>query len=188
MSEKIYIVNNKDKINERQKKKKIKQEKVFQEKEKNLITTKILTAEELQDIVYQGHFLPKDKRFLDIEDGGVFEYFTPRIFGKRNFKNCVFPVVKKGDLIVGLAQIERPPLEEQENVVWVKFISIDPRYQNKGYASKLLDSIFRYARDNSLVLEISAYSPSGWEKLRKKNKKLAKKYGVKIIDKEEKNF
>ena len=147
-----------------------------------------MTAEELQDIVYQGHFLPKDKRFLDIEDGGAFEYFTPRIFGKQNLKNCVFPVVKKGDLIVGLAEVEKSPYKGQENVVWVKFISIDPKYQGRGYASKLLDSIFRYAKDNNLVLEISVYSLEGWEKLKKKNKELAEKYGVKIIDREEKDF
>lgn len=144
------------------------------------IKTEILAGNELIRLIYKGESLPQDKRFLDFKEGGAFKYFLITDLIK-NPKNRFYPILKERDKIVGLSELEISPYEE--NVFWLKFLSVDPQYQDRGYASKLAEEIFRFVKENGATLEGSIYSKEGLLKLRPLFKKLANKFDVKFIDK-----
>lgn len=150
----------------------------FENKENISITTTTLNSSELVDLVYKGNNLPQDYRFLSEEEGGVFKYFSLMHMGREN----KFPVVKENNKIVGLSELEKSPYSEK--TFWIQFLSIDPKYQNKGYASKLAEEIFRFAKQEGYSLETSSYTEIGYEKLKTLFNKLAEKYSVNFIDKE----
>ncbi|MFA6251128.1 MAG: GNAT family N-acetyltransferase [Candidatus Paceibacterota bacterium] len=149
----------------------------FEKKESLSITTQTLNASELIDLIYKGNNLPQDNRFLPTEEGGVFGYFNLMHAGRDN----KFPVVKEGDKIVGLSELEKSPYSDK--TFWIQFLSIDPKYQNKGYASKLGEEIFRFAKQEGYSLETSSYTEIGYEKLKGLFNKLAEEYSVNFIDK-----
>lgn len=150
----------------------------FEQKENLFVSTKTLNSEELINLVYKGNNLPQDVRFLPVEEGGVFEYFSLMHAGREN----KFPIIKEGDKIVGLSELEKSPYADK--TFWIQFLSIDPKYQGKGYASKLAEEIFRFAKENDYTLETSSYTEEGYEKLKAVFNKLAEKYSVDFIDKE----
>jgi GNAT superfamily N-acetyltransferase len=150
-------------------------------KENLSVTTEILTTDALVEIIYKGKNLPQDKRFLSEEEGGVFKY--PPLEGISFYeKDIFFPILKVGDEIVGLSKLEKDPYKNKN--LWILFISIDPKYQNKGYASRLAEEIFRYAKKEGYSLETSSYTEIGYEKLKSLFNKLAEEYSVKFFDKE----
>jgi GNAT superfamily N-acetyltransferase len=146
------------------------------------VKTETLTAEELVDLIYKGESLPQDFRFLSEEDGGVFHYFDPRDL-QENKENKFYSVVKADEEITGLGELEKNPFEKDERF-WVKFISVDPKYRGKGYASLLAREMFEFAKAHGFSLEGSAYSDSGYEKLKGVFNKLAGETGVRFIDTE----
>ena len=153
-------------------------EKLFEKREK--VFTTILSREELKDIIYADNHNP-DNRFLPPDKGGVFYYFDlQELINPFNQDEMVFPVVKENDLIVGIIDMEYSP--NQDSIVWVKGVSVDPKYQDKGYGSKLLEEMFRYAKEHNLTLQISSFTGDGERKIKKPIERLAKEYGVKIID------
>jgi len=145
------------------------------------ITTEIINYDDLFDIIYNIKSTPLDERFLRTEDGGVFKYFDIKEFAE-NRDRKFFPVVKVGDKIVGLSELLKDPLNNKN--LWIQFLSVDPKEQNKGYASMLVKEIFEFAKYNGYSLESSSYKEKGYEKLRPVFLKLAKEYSVKFIDKE----
>ena len=149
---------------------------------KEKISLEILERDELKKLIYQGGNIP-DGRFVDPDHGGVFYYFDlNELINPLNQDRMVFPIIKENDLIVGIIDMEYSPT--QEKVVWVKGVSVDPKYQEKGYGSKLLEKMFKYAQQNDLTLQISKYGQTGdgEKKLQRPTKRLAKQYGVKVIN------
>jgi len=154
----------------------------FEDKEQVKVETKILSADELLEIIYKGNSLPQDTRFLPLEEGGVFKYFYPRdvveIDGSSSKK--LFPVICEAGKIVGLSELEQDPKNAQN--FWIKFVSVDPEYQSRGYASELLRQIFQFAKDNGYTLEPSYYSEQGLEKLKSVIEKLSAETGVNLVN------
>jgi GNAT superfamily N-acetyltransferase len=91
-----------------------------------------------------------------------------------------FPAVFEADKIVGLSELEQDPKNTKN--FWIKFISVDPTYQNKKHASILLKQIFQFAKDNDYTLEPSIYSEEGLEKLKSVVERLSLETGVTIIN------
>ncbi|MFA6446051.1 MAG: GNAT family N-acetyltransferase [Candidatus Paceibacterota bacterium] len=147
-----------------------------------LTTLTTLTTDALIEIIYRGKNLPQDKRFLSKEEGGVFEYsaLEGTSINKEDFH---FPVIKIGDNIIGLSKLQKDPYKDRN--YWIQFLSIDPKYQEKGYASKLAEEIFRFAKQKGYSLETSSYTGIGYLKLKGLFRKLAEKYSVNFIDKGE---
>ncbi len=156
--------------------------KIEQEKE---VVFEILTAKELEDIIYKGESLPQDSRFLPTKDGGVFRFFEP--------KDCLdnqdgkkFPIIKENDLIVGLAELEQSYF--QDNVIIVKNVAVDQNFRSNGYGIKLIDKIFQYAQDNDLMLQLSSYvdknkDEESHNRIKHITEKMMKKYPkVKVLD------
>lgn len=141
-------------------------------------TTRTMSSEELVDYIYKGESSPQDNRFLPTEDGGVFRYFDLEeivgYFGKQ--KEKYFPVVEVDNKIVALSQLQKSPYAE--NTFWVSFVSVDPIFQGKKYASKLVKEIFRFAKEKQISLEASSYSEIGWQKLKRLFVEESEKTGV----------
>jgi len=145
----------------------------------------VISKEELIDRIYKGESLPQDKRFLSVEKGGVFEYFDLDNLTNPLTSDLSYVIGEEEGKIVGLAELQRSI--DNEKKIWMKFLSVDPIFQKKGYASKIAGEIMRYVKDNNLTLEMSSYSSEeGWEKLRPLFKRLSEEYGVNMIDEERK--
>ena len=97
-------------------------ENTFENKEQIKVETKILSADELLEIIYKGTSLPQDSRFLPLGEGGVFKYFYPRdVAGISRFPSKkLFPVAYEADKIVGLSELEQDPKDIQN--FWIKFV------------------------------------------------------------------
>ena len=146
------------------------------------IQVEILTKQDFKELVYKEGRLP-DKRFLPPDEGGVFsDYLDLNEVISFDKSVVLFPVIKVNDLVVGVAKLEHSPYEE--NLAWVQFVAVDPQYQGRGYASKLIEKIFQYADENNLTLQISKYGKSGEGELKLKNstKRLTNQYEVKVLD------
>jgi len=157
----------------------------FEKHEEPELITKTLTSSELVDFIYKGEALPQDERFISQDKGGVFKYFdlseitNPLSRGER-----FFPLIELEGEVIGLAELEKKP--EDSKTFWIKFLSIDSEYQNKGYASKLAEEIFRFAQKEDISLETSSYSEIGYQKLKSLFKRLAEEMSVNFIDTERK--
>lgn len=147
----------------------------FENHEVPQVESGVMSANELAELVYQGQGLPQDKRFLPTDDGGVFKYFWPRdltpIFED---VDLAFPYIKENGVIVALAKLMKS--SEGENTLAISFVSVDPKYQDKGYASKLYNEIFQYAKANNKSVASTPYSEEGQQKLKSLGKRYAEKY------------
>ena len=155
----------------------------FTTKEKIISKTEILSFDSLLDEIYKGENLPQGNRFLSSEQGGVFKYFEPKNLTNGDFKsrsNRVFPVVRLDDEIVALSELDKNPFKDK--TFWIKFICVDPKYQNNGYAKELIKQIFEFAKNNDYTLETSIYSDEGLEKIKKTIERFGEETGVNIID------
>ena len=154
-------------------------EKIKIEQNESPIESKIISPQELIDIIYKGKSIPQDDRFLPIDRGGVFKYFDPRDLFE-NVENKVYSVIKNDKEITALGELEKNPYSQ--DTYWVKFLSVDPVYQGNGYASILAEEIFKFAKKNNISLENSTYTVEGQEKLKAVFKRLAEKFAVNFID------
>jgi ribosomal protein S18 acetylase RimI-like enzyme len=144
-----------------------------------------ISAEDLQEIIYKGTSLPQDDRFLPIESGGAFKYFfvndlNNSFGGEKNYQ-----IVKVGDIIVGISELEKDPYKE--NNYWIKFISIDPRYQGRGYAKALAEEMVSFVKNRGGSLEHSEFSDEGKEKIWGLVDSEAEKSGVTIVNPTQRN-
>jgi len=152
----------------------------IKENKEDKISTKILSREDLFDIIYKETSEFPDRRFSHPDKGGVFKYFDVR--GGSIFPDSMhYPVISVGDNIVGIGELKQNPHNDKN--FWIGHISIDPEYEGLGYASKLAKSIFAFAKEIGYSVETSSYSDVGFQKLKPLFNKLAKEYGVEFIDK-----
>lgn len=154
----------------------------FEKQEKPDFSSRVIGVEDLKNIIYKGKQTVQDFRFLPLDKGGVFRYFNLRdIVGAftKNLENKYYPVAELNEEIAGMAELERDPY--RENNLWIKFISVDPKYQGQGCASKLIEDIFKFAKEQGCSLEESFYSDDGEQKLKKIVRESAEKFGVELI-------
>ncbi len=116
----------------------------------------LLKPNQLRDIIYQDKNWPVDNRFFSTEEGGVFRFFSPRVFTRRDLNEYKFPVIKEDSLIVALGVLEKSPYNE--NIIWVKSVAVDKKFRGKGYGKKIVDGIFQYAQDNNFILQLSSFT------------------------------
>lgn len=151
----------------------------FQNKREHMTTSETLSGEDLFNAIYQGKSLPQDSRFLPIENGGVFKYFDlSELIHHRS--TTFYPNVKIDGKIVALVQLQQDP--NNQNTFWKSFVTVDPEFQGKGYASQVLEETFRFAKEKNMSIVNSSYNALGEEKLQRKNNELAQKYGVPFTD------
>lgn len=151
-----------------------------------LITTRTVSPEEMEELIYKGNTVPED-RFRRHDDGGVFKLFYPEDTLYPRFRNRIhYSIVEKENTIVAIGKLSKA--QEGDNVYELSSVSVDPKYQDEGYARKLLEEMFCYAKTNDWTLVTSSYTKDGWEKLKDMVHELANEMDVPVIDAEEKMF
>lgn len=163
---------------------KIKEEFISESREQLPCVSKIITSNELLDLIYKGESLPQDNRFLPIEEGGVFKYFNIDDLTRTHNEKKFYPLIEVNKQVIALSELEENPYQQKS--FWIKFVSVDPRYQNLGYASKLAEEIVRFAKKKDFSLESSSRSEEGYLKLKSLFDRLTKQYSVHYIDKDKK--
>lgn len=159
-------------------------------REEEKVTVGPLTSQDLYNRVFrrdaEGVF-GVDPRFADARRGGAFKYFDceklARYISRHQADDLLYVTAEEDGQIVGIRELERAPNEQDK--FWMTLTAVDPAYQGQGVASKLAEETFRLAAERGYTLEASSYSEDGWLKLKDKYAALAKKYGVKLIDKQE---
>lgn len=147
----------------------------------NTRSTKILSADEMVDLIYKGGNLPVDGRFLDPKKGGVFKYFDIKTLNSNHIprSDLNFPVVFEDDQIVGVCCLQKDPFKD--NNYWITGISVDPKYQGTGYGRRLCEVTIDFAKEKGVSLEPSTYREEGEIKLKPILEDLAQKNGVILI-------
>lgn len=152
---------------------------------------KILGNDELRDHIYGFYEDGNEeeyKRFSPSRPGksasDVFKYFAKSDLTRDSIQ--VFPCVFIGDKIVGMAKLQKSPHDDEikENIWWISFISVDPKYQGMGYSRLLVDALFKYAKDHDIVVQGSSRTKMGQERLGHLIDQYSKKYGVEYIPSE----
>lgn len=152
------------------------------ESNEHMPVAKVLSADELLDRIYKDERTPQDPRFLSTDDGGVFAYFNIRDitgFSFHNKENRFYPLVEIGDTIVALSGLEQDPNNPQN--FWISFVSVDPEFQDEGYASMVIQEIMKFAQERGVTLEPSVYSSAGEEKLKSVIAREAERAGVQLV-------
>ena len=137
---------------------------------------------ELIHRIYKGDSLPQDRRFLPKDRGGVFAFFhLPHLVGIYA-KDEYYPLLEVNGVAVGLAKLQQDT--DQPDRLGISFISVDPKFQGRGYASLLVDELMRFAKSREATVYTSSYTDAGYEKLKPIFKRYADKHGVPFIDTE----
>lgn len=129
-----------------------------------------------------------DPRFKRKNDGGnkVFKYYDYADYNSMYVKehNTKFIGIFENNIMVGLVNLYLNKDNADKNIWWLRYLCIDPLYENKGYATQLVDYIFKWFKQNNYTFETSSYTEAGFVKLKPLFNRLALKYDVPFIDKD----
>lgn len=75
------------------------------------------------------------------------------------FRETHFVCHTDKDRIVGDLAIQQSPVEM--GVMWLKHVSVDPSWRNRGIAKRLIDVCISHVSRQNMVLEVSRYSEDG---------------------------
>lgn len=151
----------------------------FKNNQEQIANVETISGQGLYDVIYQGTGMVQDTRFLPVEQGGVFKDLDLREL-TNNKLTTFYPNIQVSGKIVALVQLEKDP--GNENTFWKSFVNVDPEFQERGYATKVLEETFRFAKEKNMHLVNSSYNAEGELKLQKKNLEFAEKYQVPFID------
>lgn len=126
----------------------------------------ILTIDQLSKIVDHGDFTDLKKRikYFDINEGEKETHF------------CVLD----GSKIIGIGGVQVNPYDK--DMLWIKHISVDPKYRNKGVAKAIMSKIFSYADHHDKKIKHSSRSDMGKLYLEREAERLAKKYPGIVVE------
>jgi ribosomal protein S18 acetylase RimI-like enzyme len=80
------------------------------------------------------------------------------------------------DKIIAVCALEI--FEHDINFFYMKYITVDKDYRNKGIGSFLMEEKFKYAQDKNKGIVSSPFTKDGLKYLKEKDKCLAKKYDI----------
>ena len=149
------------------------------ELEINNVRTTTISGVDLIERIYQGNSLPQDEQFLSTDKDDVFKYLDlGELVNDPN--SSYFSILELNKKIVGLSELKKDPKSDKN--FWLMFISIDPKYQGKGYSHKLIDELFSFLEKNAESLTLSFYSDEGEKRIKRKIEEKSIKSLIKVID------
>ena len=83
-------------------------------------------------------------------------------------------VIIKNDIVVAMAGLQNSPYEK--DIIWIKFISVDPNYQGMGLSRKILEFMYEWASTNHIKLKSSDFSDQGEARLKHIHEQLNNRY------------
>ena len=145
----------------------------------NNIRTTTISGVDLIERIYQGSSLPQDKQFLSTDKCGLFKYLD---LGElvQDPNSSYFSILELNKKIVGLSELKKDPKSDKN--FWLMFISIDPKYQGRGYSHKLIDELFSFLEKNAESLTLSFYSDEGEKRIKRKIEEKSIKSLIRVID------
>lgn len=145
---------------------------------------KILNNKEITQFLYGGSSLPKNKKLYFNQDR--FHYFagdTDKGGRWGAMEYMWFTWWLKGK-IVAVAKIGQYP-DDGENGASLNYLDVDSKYHRQGIAAKLTEKIFEFFKKKKWIFRTSFYSDKGLLALKPLFNKLAEKYKVDFIDRDE---
>jgi len=99
-----------------------------------------------------------------------------------------YAFVIKDDTLVAVSKIMQNGWDPKPEQPWgISFTEVMKEYRNKGYASKLMQIVFDWAKQNDANLHSTSYTKMGHIKLKPLKEKLSKEYGVEHNERNEKH-
>jgi GNAT superfamily N-acetyltransferase len=153
--------------------------------EKVVITVKVFTDAELYELLVDRDAENPWKRFDSLN--GIKYFDSDNIFpylSKEDEKHIYFCLMHKNK-IVGMIKLKVGGTESLFHTGWknwICFVSILPEYQGKGISRKLIQAMFKYAKEKNLNILSSGYSSEGFLKIRKVLREESKNYSVDFLD------
>ena len=107
-----------------------------------------------------------------------FTYLEPNSFNFEAGKNGAIPyllcdqdnliclIVDEDDNIKGACGIQQSPYLNQEDLMWLKFVSVHADSRGKGLSHMLVESILEYCRTHDKSLLASSYTEDGLVRLK----------------------
>lgn len=77
------------------------------------------------------------------------------------FREYHFVCHTMDDYVVGDLGLQQSPYKAEEDVLWLKHVSVDTNYRQRGIATRLLEASIRHAHEARKVLQLSSYSEDG---------------------------
>ena len=71
-----------------------------------------------------------------------------------------------GERIVGIAGLEQSPWTGEEDLLWIKHVSVEEKYQGQGLGRMLEEAAYAYALEHGKRLHHSDFSEMGSERLK----------------------
>lgn len=145
---------------------------------------KVFEDAELYELLIDRNAKNPWKRFEALKK---IKYFSDDIFpylAKKDEKNIYFCSMHK-DKIVGIIKLK---VGGDESLFyagwknWICYVSILPEYQNKGISRKLIQLMFKYAKEKKIKILSSSYTSEGFKKIRKVLREESKNFGVDFLD------
>lgn len=100
-----------------------------------------------------------------------------------NYSDVLYAYVIKDGALIAVSKVMKTSSGQ-----WaIAYTEVREDYRNQGYASKLMESLFDFAHKHNMDLVSTAYTKLGYIKLKPLTEKLAKKYNVNYIEKDEKH-
>ena len=84
--------------------------------------------------------------------------------------------------IIAMAALEESPYDNK--IYWIKHISTNPKYQNQGYAKKLVEKIVNFEKEKNVKLSPSFYTDEGAKYIKNYLEKFAKEKNINLMIRE----
>lgn len=94
---------------------------------------------------------------------------------------CYFAYVIEDGVVAGLTKL----MKLTNGYYGINYISVLPEYRGKSYATNMIETIVKWAKENNEVLTPSSYTKVGYIQLKPLLEKYCAQYGVKLIAKPE---
>lgn len=131
----------------------------------------LVSNDEIKDLI-QNRKSPN----FDLED-------RIRYFYKNYTKDEFYFAIRNKRRIVAMAGMEMDPYDKSHTTTWIKFVSVDPKYRNRGLSKKLLKTIFEWADSNKKKLQFSSYTELGEKFIKPEIKRLSSMFpNVELIE------
>ena len=119
----------------------------------------------INEVLQQVKVMPGEKLYWEYYGWPHTNKYNPNLFDRIKYLNSkemmreIHFVILDNKQIVADGALQQSPYEEKE--LWIKHISVDEDYRNRGYARAIMDSIYKYAVKKKQYLVHSSFSDMG---------------------------
>lgn len=129
-----------------------------------------------------------DEGFVDMKKHRTLRYFCGDLRNMFSNKDHRYAFVVVDDEIVAISKLMQGGFDITEETPWsIPFTEVSDDFQGLGFARKLMDIVFKWAKVNNANLESTGYTKVGYLTLKPLKEKLSIQYGVNHNERNEKH-